>query len=74
MFIEKEEKKQGFFARRRSRKLLDEGLIDFVSSDAHNITTRSFCLASAHDWLTSRYGTEYADALCGKNIARLLGL
>ena len=61
----------GFFFRRRMRKLLDSGLVDFVSSDAHNTSGRSFCLQYAWRFLQKEYGEGTANQLCGGNFARI---
>lgn len=58
----------GFFQKRRIKKLLQMGLIDFVSSDAHNTTSRAFCLEYARHWLNANGFADIADALCGENI------
>lgn len=61
-----------FGERRRSRRLLDRGWVDLISSDAHNVDTRPPGLSECHAYLTKKYGNHYADLLCGENAFRLL--
>lgn len=68
------EDQSGLFRDRRKEQLLDSGLIDFISSDAHNLFNRSFCLPYAHRWLCRRFGQQAADLLCGDRIAACLAL
>ena len=49
------------------RKLLKEGIVDFVATDAHNTSSRPVCLKDAYDFLEKYYGEEKADALTWKN-------
>ena len=63
------EEETGFFFKRRVRRLLREGLVDHVSSDAHDLLHRPFCLPYAHHWLSGHLSPAQADALCGGNMA-----
>lgn len=58
---------KGFFRDRHSRKMLDEGLIDVVATDAHNTTSRPTRLRAAYEQLEKRYGADYAAELTGLN-------
>ena len=49
------------------RKLLKEGIVDFVATDAHNTSSRPVCLKDAYDFIEKYYGKEKADALTWKN-------
>ena len=60
----------GFFHKRRIGKLLQMDLIDYISSDAHNTTSRPFCLEYAYHWLCTNGFEELADPLCGGNMKR----
>lgn len=60
----------GFFHKRRIGKLLQMNLIDYVSSDAHNTTSRPFCLEYAYHWLCSNGYEDVADDLCGDHMKR----
>lgn len=63
------EEETGFFFKRRVRKLLRKGLADHVSSDAHDLLHRPFCLPYAHHWLGGHLSPAQADAMCGGNMA-----
>lgn len=60
----------GFFFRRRVERLLP--LVDFVASDAHDLSARPFCLQYACHWLKNHRGIETAEKLCGGNILACL--
>lgn len=57
---------RGFFERMWIQKWLRDGLIDYVASDAHNLTTRPFRMESAHQELKKLLGEERADRMCGR--------
>lgn len=54
------------------RKLLKEGVVDFVATDAHNTSSRPVCLKEAYDFLQKHYGQEMADLLTWKNQIELI--
>jgi protein-tyrosine phosphatase len=60
-------KRKNFFARMRIKRILDEKIIDFVATDAHDPTTRACNMKQAHQYLVQACGSEYADALVGLN-------
>lgn len=60
-----------FWQKRFAFRLLDQGLLDAVATDAHNTAGRAVCMTRAHALLESRWGEACADALTG---GRLLGL
>ena len=65
----------GRFGRRPrywSERMLDEGLVHFVASDAHNLESRPPRLSEARDWLTRRIGAEGAYRLVATNPQRVL--
>ena len=66
-------KKSGFFDERWKRRVLDEGFIDMVGTDAHNLGGRSCNMAACHEALCAMFDEEYADELCGGRQAELLG-
>lgn len=66
--------KKGFFFERWVRHMLEEGYIDFVASDSHNVTTRSCNMRLCYEMLKGRYGAEIADDMCGGFQRELLGL
>ncbi len=66
--------KKGFFTDRWVWKMLDEGLVDCVASDAHNVTSRCCTMKACYDALRARYDRETAMQLCGGFQRKLLGL
>ena len=62
----------GFFQRRKLDRWLKEGLVDAISSDAHNCTTRATRMQAAYERLCGMLGRPDADALTGRNNALLL--
>ncbi len=53
-------------------KLLEEGAVNLVGSDSHNLTSRPVFAREGHDWLTEHYGPETADLYLKGNPARIL--
>ena len=53
--------------------LAEEGLVDLVATDTHNLSNRPNRLLRCHEVLTERYGEEYANRLCAENQHRLFG-
>ena len=62
----------GFFQRRKLDCWLKDGLVDAISSDAHNCTTRATRMQAAYERLCGILGQPDADALTGRNNALLL--
>jgi len=62
---------QSFGAKRFARRLLEENVVDFVASDAHNTSSRPICLGDAYEYLKKNYGEELADRLTWKNQLRI---
>lgn len=56
----------------RLKKLLDSNAVDFVSSDAHDLGSRSPDLKKSYKFLIRKYGEERANALCCENARKLL--
>lgn len=52
--------------------LVDEGLVHFVATDAHNATTRPPLLSPAAEWMRRRWGSEVARQLVERNPAAVL--
>jgi len=50
--------KFGKDAQKFTHQLIDANLTHFIASDAHNTTTRGFCMAEAHQELGQKYGNE----------------
>ncbi len=61
-----------FGIKSRLKKLLDNNAVDFVSSDAHDLDSRSPDMRECYEYLIRKYGADRADALCGGNARRLL--
>lgn len=59
--------KMGKDAERLAHKLLADRWVHFLSTDAHNLTTRPPQMHPACEVVTSRYGTAYAQRLCLQN-------
>lgn len=57
--------RKGFFFERWVRHILEEGYIDCVATDSHNVTNRCCNMRLCHEMLKARYGSEMADELCG---------
>ena len=62
----------GFFQRRKLDCWLKDGIVDAISSDAHNCTTRATRMQAAYERLCGILGQPDADALTGRNNALLL--
>lgn len=66
--------KKGFFFERWVRHMLDEGYIDCVATDAHNLTSRPCTMRLCYELLKERYGRDVAQDMCGGFQRNLLGL
>lgn len=66
--------KKGFFTERWVRHMLEDGYIDCVATDAHNLSHRPCRMLKCHEALAAKYGEEFADELCGGFQRRLLGI
>lgn len=64
----------GGAALRTAQKLIDEGWVDVVASDAHNLRGRAPRMDAARTALTKAYGAEMADELTLHGPARFAGL
>ncbi len=52
--------------------LLDQDAVHLVGSDSHNMESRPLYTKQGYDWLTERYGNEYADLLLKNNPGKIL--
>ena len=59
-------------AKRAAYRLLDDGLADFVASDAHSPYVRTPFLADAHEAISVMYSRDYADMLFKTNPSLVL--
>lgn len=57
----------GKVAQRMSHQMLADRWVHFVATDAHNTTTRPPKMRAAFELIASKYGEEYAHALCVSN-------
>lgn len=57
----------GLRAKMQAKSLLRQGMADFVSSDAHDLTRRPPAMESAYRYILKKYGQPCADAVCGGN-------
>lgn len=61
----------GIRARLQAKSMLTKKLVDFVSSDAHNLTDRAPQLQKGYRYIAKKYGAEYADYICCEHAAAL---
>lgn len=54
-------------ARKFSEQLIEAGLVHFIASDAHDTEYRTTRLDTAFEWLSKKYGEEYAFSVCMDN-------
>ncbi len=54
-------------AQRMALELLEKRQVHFIATDAHNTSSRPPKLRQAYDFVTRRFGSTYADALCKSN-------
>ena len=50
-------------ARKQCLKLLSEGVVDVVASDAHNLSSRSPTIGAAAKYVVSKFGYDYAETI-----------
>ena len=62
----------GFFTRQWLRKVLRLGCLDLISSDAHNLKSRRFCMKECYDILKKDFGKPRAIELCRNNALAIL--
>lgn len=66
--------KKGFFEDRWVRKTLENGYIDCVATDAHNLHSRRCKMQECYEVLANRYDIDTAEELCGGFQRRFLGI
>lgn len=64
----------GWSVKRRSRRYLDERLIDVVSSDAHDTASRPPIISKCYKFISDKYSNRYAKALCLYNALKIMGV
>ncbi|MBR6185848.1 MAG: hypothetical protein IKQ41_06245 [Clostridia bacterium] len=65
-------RKHSFFKQRFLNRILADELVDFISTDCHDLPGRDSRMAEAFDVLTERFGIELATALTSGNAQRIL--
>ena len=58
----------------RSKRILNERLADFVSSDAHDLDDRPPQLSPSYEYAKKKFGERYAKAVFYENACKLFGL
>ena len=64
--------KYGFGISHFTRKLLKEGLVHFISSDAHDTKSRAPRLSECRDYVERKFGEDYAKELFFLNAANVI--
>ena len=62
----------GPLAKRFCRAMLKRRLVDFISSDAHDVDKRPPLMRPAYDYIVKKHGQQYADAVCRDNALALI--
>ncbi len=65
--------KTAFFEKLRLKKLLSKKLVDFVSTDSHNLYDRLPIMSNFYKYVSDKYGKEYADKIFCLNAKELFG-
>ena len=64
--------KDGFRAKRYTKKLMQNGLVDFVASDSHGMKERRSNMAKCREYLYKRYDRRYIDKILKGNAEKIL--
>ena len=62
----------GYASKQRSKKLLKHFCADLISSDAHDTVKRPPRMSACYQYISKKYGEDYAGWLCLKNAERIL--
>ena len=54
----------GIHARAQARRMLANKMVDFVSTDAHNLTDRASHFQKGYRYIAKKFGAEYAAYVC----------
>ncbi len=65
-------KSYGCRVRYRMKRLLSAKLVDFISSDAHDLVHRPPLMSDGYEYISHKYGKDYADEICCNKAMRLL--
>ena len=61
-----------FGYKRRVANLLKSDMVDFISTDCHNLQKRPPEIKAAYEYILEKYGEKRANALCRENACKLL--
>lgn len=64
--------KRGLSAKRFCKALLKDGLVHFIASDTHDMKNRSSLLGSCAQYVSKKYGEQYANELFYKNAQAII--
>ncbi len=64
----------GLRTQHRAKLLFSNGIADLLNSDAHNLTSRPPQISEAYNYISHKFGKNYADRVCRKNASYILGL
>ena len=64
--------KNGFRMKGYTKKLLKNGLVDFVASDSHDMTDRRNHMGKCRDYLYKKYDYRYVDKILENNAREIL--
>lgn len=62
----------GFGMKRYCKKLLDNGMISYIASDCHGTKHRISRIGEAYDFVSKKYGEEYADTIFITNPRKII--
>lgn len=66
-------KKIPFFEKRRLIRLLTKGVVDFVSTDAHDLHYRPPIMSEFYRWVSEKCGEEYSNRIFWMNAKEIFG-
>ena len=62
----------GYTTKMFAKKILQNYMADFISSDAHGVHKRPPGIKKAYDYVSKIYGTAYAEKICFKNAVDMI--
>lgn len=63
--------KFGASAKRRAKRMICHGMVDFIATDAHDLQRRPPEMSEVFLYLEKKFGSDYAERLCKENALRL---
>jgi protein-tyrosine phosphatase len=64
----------GFGDKRFCKKLLKNGWVDIIASDAHGYDDRANHMGQCYEYVSKKYGTDYAELLFYENPSKIIDL